>query len=898
MATSSSRRSSSLPSLSQSPFAKPLSLVTADVQHRFVLTEAVGGRKVRVVHNRRMPFVAFERGIEWELPHVRAALPKDRLPPLGQLIQDIQAMNLEVPAPSERKSKKRHGVLPKTGGARFRPNGREDLEGFVRRGLPSSALERLSGEDAPEEWRRDRASNASSVTARGFVGSAPWDSRRPSVVEEDGERSPSGQASPGSPAQATGSVLFAENPPKEDAAEPQEAELPFPWSDEELRSVFDRFDRDHELEVRKEDLPAILKYLGARQAPEEAMRIANSLTSYATLNFEELVDFIGKFRDYDVQLLQQEFTVADLDGSGQLDFQELHALLHRLGYAPTSQSTLEAMQILDRDGSGTVDIAEFERLREHLRKTEGMTAEDARMLRELYDKTIARLPSGRRELVPDEAWRIIVYLGYSATLSEIRQIAAEIDQDSNGEFSFQELLKLVRRVRDAERDKLVHVFQTYGSDPTYCPTAELGRALCDLGYIVQEETIQEVVGEVSTGKGKPGLDMPEFVAFLRRYRQTEGFTRAEREDLEGVFQRESKGENGGLRTLDVGRVLRWSGFTRTVQQVQNLVAWIDFDCSGELEFDEFLKLVRRMYQDEARARHDTFRALENTAVHRIPTASLTAAIVMLHGVEPDPERVQESLNRVAAKAPKAPRGRLSKFAQLASGMAKAESPNSLSLQDFEAFFHHYRQLLLEEMHANAGYSPMEVEKLRSTFNSYDKDGGGTLQRGELLKMISEYFPDATKSKAGQRDIQMALAEVDADGNGELNFNEFLLLMRKCDDARDAADLKLELDVVKECSMASEEVEGFRQIFSEHIDWKGELSLDTLIILLGKVVEISAEATEELARMVREVHPQGRDVARFPQFLQLIRNLTRDNYRHVNDLAARAVRDKQKKAARS
>eukprot|EP00428_Durinskia_dybowskii_P079759 CAMPEP_0170420628 /NCGR_PEP_ID=MMETSP0117_2-20130122/35449_1 /TAXON_ID=400756 /ORGANISM="Durinskia baltica, Strain CSIRO CS-38" /LENGTH=135 /DNA_ID=CAMNT_0010679089 /DNA_START=14 /DNA_END=418 /DNA_ORIENTATION=- len=74
-------------------------------------------------------------------------------------------------------------------------------------------------------------------------------------------------------------------------------------------------------------------------------------------------------------------------------------------------------------------------------------------------------------------------------------------------------------------------------------------------------------------------------------------------------------------------------------------------------------------------------------------------------------------------------------------------------------------------------------------------------------------------------------------------------------------------------------------------------MDTLVDLLTNVVEISPENTAELEAMVREIHPQGRDVARFPQFLQLVRRLTQDNYLRVNDLAARAVRQHQKKSSK-
>jgi len=50
-----------------------------------------------------------------------------------------------------------------------------------------------------------------------------------------------------------------------------------------------------------------------------------------------------------------------------------------------------------------------------------------------------------------------------------------------------------------------------------------------------------------------------------------------------------------------------------------------------------------------------------------------------------------------------------------------------------------------------------------------------------------------------------LDEIDGDGNVELDFNEFLWLMRKCDDMRDAQDMADEVNVTEELQLKPEEV---------------------------------------------------------------------------------------------
>jgi len=211
------------------------------------------------------------------------------------------------------------------------------------------------------------------------------------------------------------------------------------------------------------------------------------------------------------------------------------------------------------------------------------------------------------------------------------------------------------------------------------------------------------------------------------------------------------------------------------------------------------------------------------------------------------------------------------------------------LDEFEAFCRHYHELRVEEVRKNHLYSRGEVDRLRAAFNVYDKDKSGTVEKLELAKVIGEYFPDATKSKAGQQDIQRVLAEVDGDASCCLDFDEFLILMRRCDDQRDTKDLELEAQVVKECHYTTEEVDGYRAIFLEHVDWIGEIGSDALAEILGKVVHLTLPQQDQLASLVRQTHPEGREVARFPQFLKLIKLATEEKSWRVGEQAARVVK---------
>ncbi|XP_053397983.1 calmodulin-like [Mercenaria mercenaria] len=65
----------------------------------------------------------------------------------------------------------------------------------------------------------------------------------------------------------------------------------------------------------------------------------------------------------------------------------------------------------------------------------------------------------------------------------------------------------------------------------------------------------------------------------------------------------------------------------------------------------------------------------------------------------------------------------------------------------------------------------QIAEFRLAFSVFDKDGDGTISTTELssvLKNMGQNLPDA--------DLEEMINEVDEDGNGEIDFDEFLTMM--------------------------------------------------------------------------------------------------------------------------
>eukprot|EP00913_Durusdinium_trenchii_P017829 g16754.t1 len=156
----------------------------------------------------------------------------------------------------------------------------------------------------------------------------------------------------------------------------------------------------------------------------------------------------------------------------------------------------------------------------------------------------------------EDVWRVVQYLGYKISYERVQIIAREVDNDASGYISFQEplpttceesqteskkwsvavgafqeLLKLVRRVRDAEREAISTVFEILAEEGIRLQLRDLGHALAELRYYVTEDLIKHILDHLRL-KSNQYVTQDETVAFLNALREKDGFTPQERREME------------------------------------------------------------------------------------------------------------------------------------------------------------------------------------------------------------------------------------------------------------------------------------------------------------------------------------------------------------------------------
>lgn len=83
-------------------------------------------------------------------------------------------------------------------------------------------------------------------------------------------------------------------------------------------------------------------------------------------------------------------------------------------------------------------------------------------------------------------------------------------------------------------------------------------------------------------------------------------------------------------------------------------------------------------------------------------------------------------------------------------------------------------------------SPEKIQIYKEAFKSFDRNGDGTISTKELGVVMRTLGQNPTEAELAD-----LIAEIDQDGNGEIDFDEFLVLMSKKMKDSDIQDKSLE-----------------------------------------------------------------------------------------------------------
>lgn len=598
---------------------------------------------------------------------------------------------------------------------------------------------------------------------------------------------------------------------------------------ESLQAAFKHFRMPHAVEIAKEELQELVQGLGLSMASaEEVRRIADIVTPYSELDFDEFLKFIDLYFKEERDQLRSLFNKFDPDKTGELTVDSLRKLMPQVGLTPMHEMMLEALNMIGTDSHGSVDFEAFVCVLVVYRHAEGFSRPEVARLctvfkrfAEDFAQDTGRDTSGEPKLPLSEVGKALVQvfgLQVQEEANKLQSHAARLfvrrghGAKGEKEMDFREFLIFARWLREVMLRRVAAEFArntTSGS----IGVDELSNVLRNLGYEPMRAVMSEILGEIEVET--PGmLNLEEFEHFLLVFQGRDGFQLAELQEIQEVFERF---DEDGSETIDVpelGMMLRHMGYYMGLDDLHLLVKEVDVNRRGSLDHPEFRRLMRLHRDGEVRRLRTIFdryskgqAQLTSEDVQLALQAHLKDA---LGEMKPETGSEPEAMGGGDSNAPR-------------PIIARPATGGGVDFEAFTALAESHRSATVARQRRFAGFPRETVMQLKELFKKWDADSSGVIDPIEIEGLLKDLGMECRT-----REEQTALiAHLDAarhaaieagvepkcrPGEGAICFWVLVQLMRILRTERDQSAEVREVQVVKELGFTKAEVEDFREVF--------------------------------------------------------------------------------------
>jgi len=138
----------------------------------------------------------------------------------------------------------------------------------------------------------------------------------------------------------------------------------------------------------------------------------------------------------------------------------------------------------------------------------------------------------------------------------------------------------------------------------------------------------------------------------------------------------------------------------------------------------------------------------------------------------DKDALKAAFDEAAGTAGKADSLNLVEFGDMLIALVGSDKLDSAGVQKmFDGVKGDDEELTFDEMWNAITAKPATKSQLEAYFETVDADGSGSLTKDEITAMFGKL-----SNPPNQEAIDKALAEVDGDGDGKVNYKEFLAMM--------------------------------------------------------------------------------------------------------------------------
>lgn len=695
-------------------------------------------------------------------------------------------------------------------------------------------------------------------------------------------------------------------------------------------------------------------------------RIASTITSYSTLDFDEYKLFISMLNAYEKKRIREVFESFDADGSEELETSEVREVLTALGCSPFKGTLERLISAVDADGSGSLDFKEFIALLVIYKSTEGFSHQNIRDFWKVFSRFAKEHPKKHVLEVPPERLSDALISMFGPQAADLaRRLAAKgasiqkgqslLDQkDAASAFSpkkgkslslnaaeqtadvemaeglqFKQFITWVRRMKEAEIQEYQRLFNKFDeSGDGALDVTEIKGLLIEMGYTPLRSTVRDLLAAVDYNNDG-AVDLEEFLDVMEYFKKWDGFAGDQVEFLKKTFHAFAS-EDDEIAAIQIRDILHSWGLDQDLRTIQEYIAQVDIDGTHTLDFKEFLRLMRLFREAELvsvktvfddTARHiamENDEKFDSNEENTIPVEYLAEALQLL-GYDPKAYKASKLYNEFTGGTPKDDEANHNETEEKNDG-----HKNHGGEIDFDQFVQIADDCQKEARvmaKKRANFSDAEVHAFRYSFDSYDTDKSGEIDRDELTDLIKDLGvplvtrADQTKLVSMIRDARRAAAEagVPEEKRGKtsdpplpVQFVVFIFLVRMVLKERETDQLNKEEEECLKLKFKKREIVVMRSKFShwcmfnaEELEEEeltedgllatagsGAISIDSFVEFIQSLnKDLSTPDQERLAsnmeRIMKEQQATSSRVT-FILFMHMIRWMLNYNFANIQD----------------
>ncbi|XP_060135742.1 calmodulin-like protein 5 [Zootoca vivipara] len=389
-------------------------------------------------------------------------------------------------------------------------------------------------------------------------------------------------------------------------------------------------------------------------------------------------------------------------------------------------------------------------------------------------------------------------------------------------------------------------------------TKELGTVMRSLGHNPTEAELQSIIDKVDAN-GSGTVDFAEFLSLMAKQSRDSD----SEEEIREAFRVFDKDGNGYISTAELRHVMTNLGEKLTDEEVDEMIKEADVDGDGRVNYEEF---VRVMMEKERRYREAELSVVKEAFTHfdtdgdGVITSSelgevmrsLEHVLVSLRERFTD-EKVEEMMKQVDANSD----GKVTyeEFEKLMRAREDTRGSWQLPKQGREEVLHcagerqGSHRATVDVVGSNEEamaehLSEEQIAEFKEAFLIFDKDGDGAITTKELGTVMRSLGQNPTEAE-----LKEMIDKLDADGNGTVDFPEFLSLMAR----------KIQN------SDGEEEIRNAFRVFDK--DGNGYVSAAELRHIMTNLGEKLTD--EEVEDMIKEADVDGDGQVNYEEFLRIM-----------------------------